>query len=115
MRNKVEKILVGFLKKNKDYAVELYINNAVTNSNIGEIFITSDWIYETDDNKLTLKWNKAINYDVRYNKFSILYDEVMACYEEIHKDNNIKISETVVVILKNGMEFNFECCGLRLD
>lgn len=114
MREKIENILGGFLERNKDYAVELYINNAVTNSNIGKIFIVSDRIYNSDNKKFTLKWNKDKNYDVRYNDFSILYDEIMACYEEVDKDNNLKISETAVVIFKNGMEFSFECCGMQI-
>lgn len=114
MKEKVENILGGFLDRNKDYAIELYINNAVSNSNMGKIFITSDRIYETNDKKLTLEWNKDENYDVRYNVFSIPYDEVMSCYEEVDKNDNLKISETAVVILKNGMEFNFGCIGMRI-
>lgn len=114
MKEKVENILGGFLDRNKDYAIEFYINNAVTNSNMGKIFITSGRIYETNEKKLTLKWNKDENYDVRYNDFSIPYDEVMSCYKEIDKNDNLKISETAVVILKNGMEFNFECIGVRI-
>lgn len=114
MKEKVENTLGGFLERNKNYAVELYINNAVTNSNIGKILIASDSIYSADDKKLTLKWDKDENYDVRYNELSILYDEIMSCYEEIDKENNIKISESVVVILKNGMTFNFWCCGVRV-
>lgn len=38
----------------------------------------------------------------------------MSCYEEIDRENNLKISETVVIILKNGMEFNFCCIGMRI-
>ena len=93
MREKIENILGGFLERNKDYAVELYINNAVTNSNIGKIFIVSDRIYNSDNKKFTLKWNKDKNYDVRYNDFSILYDEIMACYKETDKEDNLKIPE----------------------
>ena len=114
MRERVENILGEFLERNKDYAVKLYINNAVTNSNIGKIIITSDRIYNTDDTKFTLKWNKDENYDVRYDDFSSPYDEVMAYYEEIDKNDNLKISETIVVILKNGMKFSFECIGMRI-
>ena len=51
---------------------------------------------------------------MRYNDFSILYDEIMAFFEEVDKDNNLKISETAVVIFKNGMEFSFECCGMQI-
>jgi len=38
----------------------------------------------------------------------------MACYEEVDKDDNLKISETAIVILKNGMEFSFGCVGMRI-
>lgn len=114
MKEKVEKILGEFLDRNKDYAVELYISNAVTNSTIGKIFITSDRIYENNDKKFELKWNKDENHDVRYNFFSILYDEIMTCYEEVDRDDNLKISETFTVILKNGMEFSFGCFGVRV-
>lgn len=113
MREKVENILGGFLERNKDYAIEFYINNAATNSNMGKIFISSDRIYNADDKKLTLKWNKDENYNVRYNDFSIPYDEIMTCYEEIDKNDNHKISETAILILKNGMEFDFECIGMK--
>lgn len=114
MKEKAESILGEFLERNKEYAIELYINNAATNSNIGKIFIASDRIYNADNKKFTLKWDKDENYDVRYNDFSIPYDEIMACYEEVDKDENLKISETVVVILKNGMEFSFGCFGMRI-
>ncbi|NBH85985.1 hypothetical protein D7X88_17900 [bacterium C-53] len=114
MKEKVAKILGGFLERNKNYAVEIYINNVVKNSNIGKIFITSDSVYNADDKGFTLEWDKDENFDVRYNKFSIPYDEVVACYEETDQEDNLKISETAIVILKNGMEFDFECIGMRI-
>lgn len=114
MKEKIESILGGFLERNKNYAVELYINNAITNRKIGNLFITSDRIYKANDEKITIKWDKDENYDVRYNDFSIPYNEVMSCYEEADKNDNLKISERVVVILKNGMKFQFECVGMRI-
>lgn len=113
-KKRVENILGEFLERNKEYVIELCINNAITNSNIGKLFIASDRIYNADDKRLTLKWNKDENYDVRYNELSIPYDEVMACYEEADKDDNLIISETAVVIFKNGMEFSFCCIGMRI-
>lgn len=86
IKENVDKNLGEFLDRNKDYAVELYINNAVANSNIGKIFIASDRIYSADDKKFTLKWNEDENYDVRCNVFSIPYDEIMKCYEEVDKE-----------------------------
>lgn len=114
MKEKAESILGGFLERNKDYAIELYISNAVTSSRIGKLFIVADRIYKADDEKFTLEWNKDDSYNVNYNKFLFPYDEIMACYEEVEKDNNLKISETVIVILKNGMEFDFGCFGIRI-
>lgn len=114
MKEKVENILGIFLDRNKDYAVELYINNANTNSSMGRIFVTSDRICKVNDKKFILEWNKDENYDVRYNNFSIPYDEVMACYEETDEEDRLKITETAVVILKNGMEFDFQCAGMRI-
>ena len=114
MKEKVESILGGFLDRNKDYAVELYINNAVADSSIGGIFVTSDRIYNADDKKFIIEWNKDENYDVRYNNFSIPYGEVMARYEEVEKEDKLKITETAVIILKNGMEFDFQCVGMRI-
>lgn len=114
IKERVLEILGRFLEGNRNYAVELYISNAVTNSSMGRIFVTSDRIYETNDKRFILKWDKDENYDVRYNEFLIPYDEVMGCYEEVDKDDKLKISETVVVILKNGMEFNFGCVGMKL-
>ena len=110
MKEKVDNILGGFFDRNKDYAVELYLRNAVINSSMGKILITSDRIYNADDNKFKLEWNKDENYDVRYNEFSILYDEVMACYEERDEYNQ----QMVHVILKNGMTIYFECVGTKL-
>lgn len=111
MKNKSEKILGGFLERNKDYAVELYISNGITSSLIGKIFIPTDRIYNADDKKFTLEWDKDKNSDVRYNKFSFSYEEILACYKEIDKDGNLKTSETVIVVLKNGINIYFECVG----
>lgn len=40
MKEKIANILSGFLNRNKDYAVELCISNAVTNSLISISMIT---------------------------------------------------------------------------
>lgn len=114
IKERVLEILGRFLDRNRNYVVELYIRNAVTNSSMGRIFVTSDRIYETNDKRFKLKWDKDENYDVRYNEFLISYDDVIACYEEADKDDKPKISETAVVILKNGMMIDFECFGMRI-
>ena len=107
MREKVENILGGFLERNKEYSVELYIDNAVANSRLGQVIITADRTFNADDEKLTLKWNISDN--INFNKFSLQYDEIIACYEEADEYNQ----QIVHVILRNGIIIEFECVGMR--
>lgn len=73
-----------------------------------------DRIYNVTDEKFIIEWYKDDRTDVRYNNFSLPYDEVMACYDEEDKYGELKISETAIVILKNGMKIDFECVGMRM-
>lgn len=114
IKEKVIKTLGEFLNRNKDYAIKAYINNGMTDSNIGRIIILTDRIYNIKDNKFMIEWDKDVNFNVRYNNFSLTYEEIMTCYEEIYKHKDLKISESVVVILKNGMKIDFECVGMRM-
>ena len=108
MKERVENILGGFLEQNEDYAIELYINNAVTNLRVGQVFITMDWTVKTDDDKFKIKWD--INQDINFNEFSFVYEEILACYDETDEYDQ----QTVYVIFKNGMEFIFECIGMQI-
>ena len=108
MKEKVDKILGGFLERNKEYAVELYIDNAITNSRLGQVIMTADWTFKADDEKLTLEWNIGTN--INFNKFSIQYDEIIACYDEIDKYDQ----QMVYVVLKNGMTIDFGCIGMQI-
>ena len=107
MKEKVDKILGDFLERNRNYAVEVYINNAVTNKRVGQVFITMDRTFKADD-KFSIEWD--INHDITFNGFSLAYDEILACYEETDKYNQ----QTVYVIFKNGIEFIFECIGMQI-
>lgn len=113
MKERVKNILGGFLKRNREFVIEVYINNGITNSNIGRIIVPTDRIYNAKDKEFMVEWDNDENSNVRYNNLSFLYDEVMACYEETDEYKNLKISESTIVILKNGMEFNFVCVGMR--
>lgn len=108
MKERVENILGGFLEQNEDYAIELYINNAVTSNRIGQMFITADRTYKADDNKFRIEWN--IGQDINFNEFSFVYEEILACYDETDEYDQ----QTVYVIFKNGMEFIFECIGMQI-
>lgn len=114
IKEKMLKTLDEFLNRNKNYAIEAYISNGMTDSNIGQIIIPTDRIYNEKDKKFMIEWNKDVNSNVRYNNLSFPYDEVMACYEEVDSYDELKISESAIVILKNGMKIDFECVGMRM-
>ena len=108
IKERVDKILGDFLKRDRNYAVELYIRNAVTNKRVGQMFITMDRTVKTDDDNFRIEWN--IGHDIKFNEFSFAYVEILACYDESDKYDQ----QTVYVIFKNGMEFVFECIGMQI-
>lgn len=102
-----KEIIKSFLLRNEDSAIEVYIRNNLTDSIIGQILVTSDRIFKSDDKKCTLEW--GIDCDVKFNRFTIHYEEIMTCYEETDEYNQ----QFVCVILKNGMSISFECVGIK--
>lgn len=111
MKEKVDKILGGLLERNKDYAIHAYIRNGITDNSIAKLLIPIDRTAKSEEEKYSVEWKVA---DIECNDFSLPYDEIMDCYENNCEDGRIKISESVVVILKNGMKIEFECCGERM-
>lgn len=108
MKEKVESILGGFFERNKDYSVNIYVRNGITGNIIADLLIPLDRNIELKEDKVLLKGN--IGGVKCCNNFSLPYDEILDCYEE----RDEYISQTVHVIMKNGMKFEFECCGERL-
>lgn len=108
MKEKVIKTLGEFLDRNKEYMVKAYISDSTTNSMIGKMFITTDRTFKTDDRKATLEWDNS--HDIKFNNFSLLYDEILACYEEVDEYNQ----QMVYMILKCGVSIDFECVGMRI-
>ena len=108
MKERVDKILGDFLQRNRNYAIEVYINNAVTSNRMGQMLITMDRTVKADDDKFRIKWN--IDQDINFNEFSFAYDEILVCHDKADEDNQ----QIVYVIFKNGMEFIFECIGMRI-
>lgn len=105
MKEKVETILGGFLKCNKDYSVNIYVRNGITNNHMALLLLPIERVIKAEASKFILEWDAA-----QFNNFSLLYDEILDCYEEKDEYN----SQTVHVIMKNGMMFEFECVGLRV-
>lgn len=109
IKEKIIKTLGDFLERNKEYTVEVYISNLSTNSIIERMYITDDPTFKADDRKVVLEWDNR--HDIMLNNISILFDEVLVCYDE--KDEYGQ--QMVFVILKCGVSIDFECCGLRLE
>lgn len=108
IKEKVIKTLGDFLERNKDYTIEVYMSNLSTNSILGQMYITDECSFKTDDKKVTLEWDNR--HGVVLNNISLSYDEILSCYEEVDEYNQ----QTIHVILKCGISIDFGCCGLRL-
>lgn len=107
-KDRMLEILSKFLSRNKDYAVEVHIRNNMTDGIIGQIIVTPDRVFKSDDNSCSVEWD--IDCGVKFNRFTIPYDEVMACFEETDEYG----SQSVNVIMKCGMSVEFSCVGLRV-
>ena len=106
VKEKVIRTLGEFLDKNKEYIVEAYISNPVTNHIIGRMYVANDRTFKTDDKGFTLEWDNK--QDIAYNNLSVSYDDILACYDETDEYDQ----QMIFVILKCGVSIDFECCGL---
>ena len=104
MKEKVKNILIGFMERNKDYAINIYVRNGVTDNTIMKLLIPTNRNVQADEKKYLLKWEID---DIQCNDVSLPYEEIMDCYEETDEYNQ----QIVIVIMKNGMKIEFECCG----
>ena len=105
IKERLETILGEFLERNKDYSINVYITNCVTGNHMALLLIPYERMTKKEEGKFVLEWD-----DARFYNFCLLYDEILGCYEEKDEYN----SQTVHVIMKNGMMFEFECVGLRV-
>lgn len=108
MKEKVERILDGFLERNKEYAISGDISNGISGNSVSDFWMTIDRQYGSTENTFYLKGNIG---DVKsINHIMIPYDEVLDCYEVRDEYNQ----QMVNVILKNGMKIYFECVGIKI-
>lgn len=107
MKEKVEKILCGFFERNKDYAIHTYIRNGVTGDFMTRLLIPINRNVQSEEKKFLIDWKIG---NVECDNLVLPYNEIMECYEERDEYNQ----QTVHVILKNCMKFEFECCGVRV-
>lgn len=99
---KIDSILGGFLKKNSGHLITAYINNSCTHEKIGQVTVTTERKFTVDNKKSMLEWECG---HCGCNNLVFLHGEVMDCYEEIYERG----LQSVYVILKNGIEVEFDC------
>jgi hypothetical protein len=104
--NELKKVLGNFIKRNKEYVIEIYVKNGKTGNMITKMLFNKMYC--------TLEKEKCIvDKDVvgtHDTQIILPYDEIMDCYEERDEYKQ----QTVHVILKNSMIIEFECCGMRM-
>lgn len=110
MKENVNGVLGEFINKNKDYVIEVYICDGVSDSIIGRIFVSLDRSFATKEDECVLEWDTG---NSLFNRFTFQYDDIMACFEEWCEPDMKNIGQTVVIILKNGTKYCFECVGIR--
>ena len=103
---KIEMIIEKFLEKNKECTIEIYITNAINDNIMSMLYIPIERNIRTAKVMLTITWKTK---NVECNHVSLIYDEIMDCYEELIEPS----FQSVSVLLKNGMKFQFECVGIR--
>ena len=108
VKEKVIKTLGEFLEGNKEYIIEVYISNPVTNHIIGRMYVATDRTFKTDDKGFTLEWDNR--QDIVFNNFSIPYEDILVCYKEVDEYEQ----EMIFVILKCGISIDFGCCGMTI-
>lgn len=95
------------MEQNNGYAINIYIRNCITDNTIMKLLIPTNRNVQADEKKYLLKWEID---DIQCNDLSLPYGEIMDCYEETDEYNQ----QIVVVIMKNGMKIEFECCGYKM-
>lgn len=107
-KGRIDRIISDFLSRNKEYAVEVYIRSNITDAIIGQIFVTTDRVFTSKEDSCSVEWD--VDCGVKFNRFTILYDEVVICFEETDEYG----SQTASAIMKCGVSLNFECVGMRV-
>lgn len=111
IKEKVENILSNFLERNKEYAIHAYLISDMTGKTIARLLIPIDRAEKPLEDRYVLEWSNTV---MKHDNLSIPYDEVMDCYEKNYEENGLRIAEDVIVVLKNDMKIDFECCGERM-
>lgn len=112
MQNKgtVIQIFESFFERNKDYVVYAYLKNGTTGNILANMTLKNSEIEEKEC-FLRVSWDENEYLGIYMHNFSVHYDEVVSCYEEVDEYG----SQSICVVFKNGIVANFECCGEPME
>ena len=102
---KSEKLITtlnGFLSRNKEYGIEIYLKNTITSTILQTLYVPIERTISYGKNGYKVMW------DDKMSKISIPYDDAISCHEEKDGYNQ----QSVTVILKGGLLIVFECAGM---
>jgi len=104
MKEKIANIIDGFLRRNSDYVIIVYLKDKYGHM-IGNFNLPGGRIFDREikDRYLLWKWNNG--YGV--NSLNIPYGEVIT----VNKETDEYGSQSVDVKMRNGIIFQFVCCG----
>ena len=102
---KTEKLIAmlnEFFSRNKEYGIEIYLKNGITDSIIQRLYIPTGRTISYGKNDYKVMWSDKMS------EISIPYDDVISCHEEKDEYNQ----QSITVILKGGLFIEIECVGL---
>ncbi len=110
MKEQITDLLCGFLEKHKDYAIEVYVKNGITDKNIVRLFVPSNRKFEVKENQSILKWQFG---EIDSSGITFPYDEILDCYVGyLEPDMRALFQADIIVAMKNGMKYQFQCVGM---
>ncbi len=110
MKEQITELLGGFLEQYKDYAVEVYVKNGISDNNIARLFIPCNRKYEAKEAMCIVKWEGKETYT---SEITFPYDEIFDCYVGyLEPDTRNYFDGDIIVAMKNGMKYQFQCVGM---
>lgn len=111
MKEQVTNLLGGFLEKHKNYAIEIYISNGISDSRVARLFVTSNRKFEVKESKCIVEWQFG---EIDSNDITFPYDEILDCYVGYLEPDmrTMLFQEDIIVAMKNGMKYQFQCVGI---
>jgi hypothetical protein len=106
MSEKLSKMLGDFLKRNRNYVIEVYFRNEITGNIIAKTLIFNKLLKQEKEKFII--GEHITEFDC--TRIFLPYNEIMDCCETRDEYNQ----QIIYVILKNNIKVEFDCCGMRM-